>query len=287
MTEGPQLSCDDSHFFLWRKWFWSLCAALSPPFTLLWTVCLRHDQKESNRRRKKPFSASRRCVNLPVVSLLFVSAPMLCACACECVLGGIMTDQTWLCGRCKFNHFFFYLAQGVFLNHIQPEFWGQPDGHIFKEMFSTCKAEYLHVQCQLTCLSSFIDLHIWDKQHAKWAFIINAFPCEKCGWKVKLMVGFNGSLSLWVGQLIMKWCHCLLTWWKMCKWMRPDHREISLSTHTLFPLLTYIQVHLFNNKVFVTQILTRCCYLKWRCYTIPHPPLFLLFQMCQQKKLVG
>lgn len=45
-------------------------------------------------REKKPFSASRRCVNLPVVSLLFVSAPMLCACACKCALGGIMTDQT-------------------------------------------------------------------------------------------------------------------------------------------------------------------------------------------------
>lgn len=114
---------------------------------------------------------------------------------------------------------------------------------------------------------------ISDMQCGPLCLILKAFPCEKYGRKEKLMVGFNGSLSLRVGQLIMKWCHCLLTWWKMCKWMRPDHKKISLSTHTLFPLLTHTQVHSVNNKVAVTQILTRCCYLKWRCYRVlrPHP----------------
>lgn len=98
-----------------RLWFWfpfgkkALLVTVSstslPIYILL--NCLLVAPSGQKWKKKKPFSASRRCVNLTVVSLLFVSAPVLCARVCERVLGRIMTDQPWLCGRCKFFMFFF------------------------------------------------------------------------------------------------------------------------------------------------------------------------------------
>ena len=94
-----------------REWLWSSCpyAVLSTPFTLLWTVCLRHAQE--GRDGNTLAAARRMCESLSLS--LYLSHFCAFVCVCTCVLWGIMADQTWLCGRCKFNHFFFFFLQHI------------------------------------------------------------------------------------------------------------------------------------------------------------------------------
>lgn len=75
------------------------------------------------------------------------------------------------------------------------------------------------------------------------------------------MFRLNGFPSLRVGQLQIKWCHCLLpAGWEI----HIMHHALDLitqkrrpPTHTLLLSLarrTYVQAHLLNNKATVVQI---------------------------------
>lgn len=57
----------------------------------------------------------------------------LCVCVCQCAPWGIMADQTWLCGRCKFNHNFFsqHISESDSVQVLRPIKWT----HIERDVF--------------------------------------------------------------------------------------------------------------------------------------------------------
>lgn len=70
---------------------------------------------------------------------LYLSVSLLCACTsvfvcvCQCAPWGIMADQTWLCGRCKFNHNFFsqHISESDSVQVLRPIKWT----HIERDVF--------------------------------------------------------------------------------------------------------------------------------------------------------
>lgn len=117
----PISSCEP-----WKwEWLWSSgpYAALSTPFTLLWTVCLWRAQE--GRDGNTLVAARRMCESLSLSLPVSLSVSLLCVHVCVCVfmrvcVWGIMADQTWLCGRCKFNHIFFSLPAAHFWIWFSP-----------------------------------------------------------------------------------------------------------------------------------------------------------------------
>lgn len=71
------------------------------------------------------------CANLSLSIYLTFIYVWVRECVCVCVLWGIMVDQTWLCGRCKFNHFFLqHISESDSTQVLRPITWRDIEGDV-------------------------------------------------------------------------------------------------------------------------------------------------------------